>query len=74
MIAYNFLSYSLDSLVKNLGKDNLKCLDQEFNSKVLDVVNQTTDFILMSIRMNLKSLKKNCPTKKRFMARLQVKY
>ena len=35
-----FLSSSLDSVVKNLGKDNTKYVSQESNSKVLDLVKQ----------------------------------
>ena len=34
------LNSSLDSLVKNLGKDDLKYLSQEFKNNVLDVVNK----------------------------------
>ena len=34
------LRFSLDSLVKNLGKDNFKYLGQELNSDVLDLINQ----------------------------------
>ena len=37
---FQFLSSSLDSLVKNLGKDDFKYLNQEFNSKVLDLVKE----------------------------------
>ena len=35
-----FLRFSLDSLVKNLGKDNFKYLGQELNSDVLDLIKQ----------------------------------
>ena len=38
--SFQFLSCSLDRLVKNLGKDDLKCLSQEFDSNVLDLVKQ----------------------------------
>ena len=38
--SFQFLSLSLDSLVKNLGKDHSKCLSQEFNKKELDLVNE----------------------------------
>ena len=37
---FQFLSSSLDSLVKNLNKDYFKYLSQEFDIKVLDVVKQ----------------------------------
>ena len=37
---FQFLSLSLDSLVKNLGKKEFQYLSQEFNKKVLDLVKQ----------------------------------
>ena len=43
--SFQFLSSSLDSLVKNLGKDDFEYLSQEFDNNVLDLVNQN-DFIL----------------------------
>ena len=36
----SLLSSLLDSLVKNLGKDDFKYLSQKFDSKVLDIVRQ----------------------------------
>ena len=38
--SFQFLSYSLDSLVKNLVKNDFKYLSQEFDSKALDLVKQ----------------------------------
>ena len=38
--SYQFLSSSLDSLIKKIGKDEFKYLSQEFDSKVLDLVKQ----------------------------------
>ena len=38
--SFHFLSSSLDSLVKNVGKDDFKYLSQEFDSNVLDLVKQ----------------------------------
>ena len=35
-----FLSFSIDSLVKKLTKDDFKYLSQEFDSNVLDLVKQ----------------------------------
>ena len=35
-----FLSFSLDSLVKNLTKNGFKYLSQEFHKNVLDLVKQ----------------------------------
>ena len=37
---FEFLSSSLDSLVKNLGKQYFKYLSQEFDNNVLDLVKQ----------------------------------
>ena len=38
--SFQFLSPSLDSLVKNLSKDDLKYLSQESDSNLLDLVKQ----------------------------------
>ena len=38
--SFQFLSTLLDSLLKNLGKNHFKYLSQEFDSDVLDLVNQ----------------------------------
>ena len=38
--SFQFLSSSLDSLVKNLNKDDFKYLSQEFDNNVLDLVKQ----------------------------------
>ena len=45
---FQFLSSSLDSLVKNLGKDDFKYLGQGFGNNILDLSKQK-DFILMSV-------------------------
>ena len=37
---FKFLSSSLDSLIKNLGKDDFKYLSQEFDNSVLHLVKQ----------------------------------
>ena len=36
--SFQFFSFSLDSLVKNMGKGNFKYLSQKFDSKVLELV------------------------------------
>ena len=66
--SFQFLRSSLDSLVKNLNKDNFKYLSQEFDKNKLDLVKQK-DSILMNIWLNLKSLKNNCQAKKSFTVR-----
>ena len=38
--SFQFLSFSLDSLVKNLDKDDFKYLSQEFDNNILDLVKQ----------------------------------
>ena len=38
--SFQFLSSSLDSLVKNLNKKGFKYLSQEFDNNVLDLVKQ----------------------------------
>ena len=38
--SFQYLSSSLDCLVKNLNKDNFKYLSQEFNNNALDLVKQ----------------------------------
>ena len=46
--SFQFLSSSLDRLVKNLGKDDSRYLSQEFDSNVSDLVKQK-EFIRMNI-------------------------
>ena len=38
--SFQFLSFSLDSLVKNLDKDDFKYLSREFDNNVLDLIKQ----------------------------------
>ena len=46
--SFQFLSSSLDGSVKKLAKDDFKCLSQEFDNNVFDLINQKY-FILMNI-------------------------
>ena len=64
--SFRFLSSSLDSLVKNFGKDDSKYFNQEFSNNVWDQVKQKgfCPYEYMSI---LKNLKKNCLAKKGFI-------
>ena len=64
--SFQFFSSSLDSLVKNLGKDDFKYLSQEFDNNVLDLVKQKI-FHLDEYTIDFKKLKKNCLAKKRFI-------
>ena len=56
---FQFLSSSLDSIVKNLAKD-------DFNNNILDLVKQKG---FMNIWVILKSLKNNYQTEKSFTVR-----
>ena len=47
--SFQFLSFSLDTLVKNLSIDDFKYLSQEFDNNVLDLDLSKKEFILMSI-------------------------
>ena len=47
--SFQFLSFSLDTLVKNLNNDDFKYLSQEFDNNVLDLDLSKKEFILMSI-------------------------
>ena len=44
-----FLSSSLDSLVKNLSKNDFKYFSQEFDNDVLDLVNQKRFYLYCSL-------------------------
>ena len=70
--SFQFLSSSLGSLGKNLGKDDFKCLSQEFDNNVLDLVKQKA-FYHYEYVTDLKSLKNNYQAKKSFVICYQVK-
>ena len=63
---FQFLSYSLDSLVKNLGKDDFKYLNQYLNRKILDL-----DLLVHSYpyqyMSSFEKLKKNRERKENFI-------
>ena len=60
---FQTLSSSLESLkVKNLGKDDFKCLNQEFDTKVLDLVKEKGCY-----SYKLKVLKNKCQVNKFFL-------
>ena len=40
-----FWSYSVDGFVKNLNKDDFKCLSQEFDSNVSDQISKLILFL-----------------------------
>ena len=63
---FQFLSSSLDSLVKNLSKNDVKYLNKEFDNNVLDLVKQK-GFYPYEYMTILKSLKKNYLAKNTFI-------
>ena len=69
---FQFLSSSLDSLVKNLGKDDFKYLSQEFDSDVLDLVKQK-GFYPYEYMSDFEKFKERLPTKKQFYSSLTGK-
>ena len=60
--SFQFLSSSLDSLVKNLGKDDFKYLSQEFNNKLSDLVKQK-GFDPFEYMTDFKKFKEQLPNK-----------
>ena len=63
--SFKFLSSSLDSLVKNLKKNDLKYQSQEFDNNLLDLVKQKRlyPFEYMS---DFEKSKEGLPSKKKF--------
>ena len=64
--SFQFLSSSLDSLVKNLNKDDFKYLSKEFDNNVLDLVKQK-GFYLYDYMTDFEKFKEELPTKKNFI-------
>ena len=67
--SFQFLSSSLDSLVKNLGIDDFEYLSQEFDNNVLDPVKQkgVYPYEYMS---NFEKFKEELPSKEKFYSSL----
>ena len=63
--SFQFLNFSLDLLVKNFSKNDLKYLSQKFDNEVSDLVKQR-GFYLHSIWVIWKRLKKNLQEKNIF--------
>ena len=59
------LSSSLDSLVKNLYKDDFMYLSQEFDKKVLDLVKQK-EFYPYEYMSDFEKFKEQLPSKEKF--------
>ena len=67
--SFQFLSSSLDSFVKNLGKDDFKYLSQEFDNIVLDLVKQKR-FYPYEYISNFEKFKEELPSKEKFYSLL----
>ena len=66
---FQFLSSSVDSLVKNLGKNDFKYLSQEFDNEILDLVNQK-GFYPYEYMTDFKKFKEQLPIKWKFYSSL----
>ena len=70
--SFQFLSFSLDSLVKNLNKDDFKYSSQEFEKSKLDLVKQQR-FYPYDYMTHFKKFKEKLPSKKKFYSSLMGK-
>ena len=64
-----FLNSYLDILVKNLSKDEFRCLSQEFGNNVLDLVKQKV-FYPYEYMSDFQKFKNKLPSKKKFFSSL----
>ena len=64
-----FLNSYLDILVKNLSKDEFRCLSQEFGNNVLDLVKQKV-FYPYEYMSDFQKFKNELPSKKKFFSSL----
>ena len=62
--SFQFLSPFLDSLVKNIDKDDFKYLSQEFDQSKLDLIKQN-EFYLFEFMADFKKLKEKLLGKKK---------
>ena len=67
--SFQFLSSSLDNLVKNLNKDDFKYLSQEFDNNVLDLVKQK-GFYPYKYTSDFEKFKEELPSKEKFHSSL----
>ena len=70
--SFQFLSSSLESLVKNLTKDYFKYLSQEFDNNVLDLFKQK-GFYSYEYTSGFKKFKEELPSKEQFYSSLKGK-
>ena len=70
--SFQFLSSSLDSLVKNLGQDDFAYLSQEFDNTLLDLVKQK-GFYPYKYMTDSDKFKEQLPRKEKFYSSLTGK-
>ena len=70
--SFQFLSSSLDSLVKNLGQDDFAYLSQEFDNTILDLVKQK-GFYPYKYMTDSDKFKEQLPRKEKFYSSLTGK-
>ena len=64
--SFQFLNCSLDSLVKNLGKDDFKYLSQEFDNNVLEDLVKQKGFYLYGYMSDFEKFKEELPSREKF--------
>ena len=64
--SFQFLNSSLNSLVKNLNKDDFKYLHQELDNNALDLVEQNGFYPYEHMSNQVQSLRKNYLNKEKF--------
>ena len=67
--SFQFLSTSIDSLAKNLRKDDFKYLSQEFDNNVLDLVKRK-GFYPYEYMSDFEKFKEELPSKEKFYSSL----
>ena len=70
--SFQFLSFSLESLVKKLNKDDFKYLSQEFDKNKLDLVKQK-GFYPYEYMTDSEKFKEKLPSKEKFYSSLTGK-
>ena len=70
--SFQFLSFSLDGIVKNLSKDDFKYLSQEFDNNLLDLVKQR-GFYPYDYMSNFQEFKEGLHSKEKFYSSLTGK-
>ena len=63
--SFQFLSSSLDNVVKNLSKDDFKNLSQELDNNVLDLVNER-GFYPYAYMKDFEKFREELPSKEKF--------